>query len=148
MDDDIPELLTHDVSSEWVVPAPAEETAASASTVFEQRAGDRSEMAANVSEDIVLTHQDFVSHEAPFAHAAVNEVAIEHLESPSAMSDAVASTLTAQQEQIVHHVAEATPATAAFDHATVAEVVERVMDRMKGEIVSQIARELAAKMGK
>jgi DNA-binding response OmpR family regulator len=148
MDEDVPELITHDVSSEWVVPAPAEETAAGASTVFEQRAGDRSEMAANVSEDIVLMQHDFVSHEAPFAHAAVDEVAIEHLESPPAMSDAMASTLASKQEQIVQHVAEATPSIPGFDHATVADVVERVMERMKGEIVSQIARELAAKMGK
>ena len=64
------------------------------------------------------------------------------------MSDAVASTLTAQQGQIIEQVAEGAPFTPAFDHATVAEVVERVMERMKGEIVSQIARELAAKMGK
>jgi hypothetical protein len=45
-------------------------------------------------------------------------------------------------------VKQSAQAAATIDQATVADVVERVMERMKGEIVSQIAKELAAKIGK
>jgi len=119
---EIPELITHDIPGEWTA-APAIQTPQSAETEGAH------------ADDFVLNHNDFVAHEAPFAHAAVEETVAEAAEKASAE---VRESVMAQSKA----------ATPAFDEATVAEVVERVMDRMKNDLVSQIAKELAAKLGK
>jgi hypothetical protein len=131
-DADVPELITHDVPTEW-------------------------------NSGVVL---DEVSPEAPFAHFAAEEVAAEQPSSPTAemvaatMHEAMSEEAVAQEamtpevvSSVVSQAAENLATDSAhsaltLDHAAISEAVERVMDRMKTDLVAQIAKELAAKLGK
>ena len=161
--DEIPELLTHDIPSEWSVPL-AHATAESSSVPVEvepdlvqepalaAQSSVQAGPAIQAADDFVVSHHDFVSDEAPFAHEAIDAVDVEG--SPSALSAVpeianIESALhDAGEEMSQAAVKQSAQAAATIDQATVADVVERVMERMKGEIVSQIAKELAAKIGK
>ena len=56
----------------------------------------------------------------------------------------MAATLNAELPAAASAVAEAAAASGA-DHHNIAQVVHRVMERMKGDLVDEIVRELKAK---
>jgi hypothetical protein len=139
--DDVPELITHDVPSAWSVETVAAEPLDAAAPATEMASEPAAAVAPEVAnesvmpvhEDYMLTHEDFVSQEAPFAHAAMEEPMTE------VAPRALAAAASANPQQ---------PAAPALDQNAIAEAVERVMERMKGDLIEAITRELAAKIGK
>jgi CheY-like chemotaxis protein len=132
----LPELITHDAPSDWSSAssfdvAPASEELTTAATEIAAPAHDH---------HAVLTDDDFVTPEAPFAHAAVDEVAAD----PTVHAPVVAAVDHAREELVeeIHAVAPA------LHESDIVNAVERVMERMKGSLVAEIAKELAAKLGK
>jgi hypothetical protein len=65
---------------------------------------------------------------------------------PSALTPIVET--DARNEVINHAMTEIEHTAPALDETAISQVVERVMDRMKDDIVAQIVKELAAKLGK
>jgi CheY-like chemotaxis protein len=133
---DVPELITHDVPTEWTVTPSA--------PVFSGQESQTDPFESAV-EEFSSAHHDFELPEAPFAHEAVDEplpTLTVNEEQPSAQ---VASVVDHTREELVEQMQSAAPSLQETD---IADAVTRVMDRMKGDLIAQIAKELAAKMGK
>jgi CheY-like chemotaxis protein len=147
---DVPELMTHDVPTEW-----------NSGVVLDEVTPEMPASQVAEEEHALFTDEDFVCPEAPFAHAAVEEVVAEQPISakaemfPATMHEAMADEVVAPEvvASVVSEVSENFVAASAqtaptLDRHAISEAVERVMERMKTDLVAQIANELAAKLGK
>jgi CheY-like chemotaxis protein len=128
--------LTHEPAEAAAV-APAKEAAAPSEPVYEQHPP----AAAQPSAEETHAETPAGEWERP---PAMSEPSLAHAASAGAAHADIAATVETELPVAVHAVVQAAAETSE-EHATIAQAVHRVMERMKDNLVEEIVRELKSK---